>query len=122
MMKTMQTEKLLAPRERAPKPEPRPAEEPGGTVESPRGKGVAVTQQFILTLPLRSSKQGEVICPLYAAMPSAMGILLPNGGSDVAISDSKKKKKGGVAEGKCAPWDCSFVYRSIAVQSGSPRH
>lgn len=87
MMKNTQTKKTpSAPREQALKPEPRPAEEPGGTVESPRGKGVAVTQQFILTLPLPSSKQWEVICSPSAAMPSDVGIFLPDCGSDVAIS------------------------------------
>lgn len=56
------TKKALAPRVGAARPEPRPAEEPGGTVESPRGKGVAVTPRFILTLPLRAWEQREVIC------------------------------------------------------------
>ena len=37
--------------------EPRTAEQPSGTVESPRGKGVAVTQRLIPTLPLRTSQQ-----------------------------------------------------------------
>ena len=118
MTKNTQTKKIpSAPRERAPKPEPRPAEEPGGTVGSPRGKGVAVTQQFILTLPLRCSEQRDVTrAPLRS---NAVGSGHPS--ARCGHFWLKKKGGGGVAEGQCAPWDRSFVYRCIAVQPGSPR-
>lgn len=110
------TKKPLAPRIGASQPEPRPAEEPSGTVESPRGKGVAVTPRFILTLPSQSWEQREVICSPMQQCSRDGNPSAKRGGSAGPFLPKTR-----VPGGRCAPKGCSFVYRS-AVQAGSPRH
>lgn len=98
-------------------PEPRPTEEPGGTVESPRGKGVAVTQRFILTLPLQSSKQREVICLPSAAVPSEPGISPPSDGGKRGHFWPKTGRQRGNGHPGTAP-----LFTAPSPSSGSPRH
>lgn len=113
--KNQNNKKTLAVRVGTPQPEPRPAEEPGGTMESPRGKGVAVTPRFILTLPLQSWEQREVICaPLQQCFRDSGNPCAKRGPAGPFLPKTR-------VPGADVYQGCSFVYRS-AVQAGSPRH